>query len=174
MLELIERKEAYMGGYKAYCQAFYDCNILTFQPTNPAAIDDGWFQRTKEWYDKKAEGLIEHQPKSIHYWAVEGDRFIGEFQLRPELNEAIMNGIGSIGYSVTKSEWGRGYGKQILKLGLELAKAQGLQKVFLIINSDNLRSCAVCESNGGRLYDEIILTSDAEGSRQVKRYWIYL
>lgn len=39
-------------------------------------------------------------------------KFVGEFQLRTEFPEKVMLDIGSIGYAVKVSEWGKGYGTQ--------------------------------------------------------------
>lgn len=174
MLKLIKRDKSYIKGYKEYCQEYYDQNIVSFKPTNPKNIDDDWFENSIEWYSKKEQGLILGQPKSIHYWAVDEEKFIGEFQLRPELDDNLMKSIGSIGYSVRTTEWGKGYGKEILKLGLEISKDLGIDKVLLIINSDNIKSCHICEICGGILHDEIELESHVEGRRMVRRYWIYL
>jgi hypothetical protein len=77
-----------MAGYKAYCQELYDNGVLYFRPTDPSRIDDGWFERTKPLYDQKEQGLIEGQSPSIHYWAVDGERFIGEFQLRTQFTDS--------------------------------------------------------------------------------------
>ena len=104
----------------------YDNNIIYFRPTNPNNIDEDWFVRTKSWYDKKEKGLIEGQPISFHYWAVDDGKFIGEFQLRTEFPEKVMLDIGSIGYAVRVPEWGNGYGTEILRHGLEIAKEHGL------------------------------------------------
>ena len=87
MLTLIKRCPEYTGGCKAYCQELYDDHVIYFSPTNPATIDDNWFVRTKPWYDRKERGLQEGQPVSIHYWAIDQDKFIGEFQLRTEFPE---------------------------------------------------------------------------------------
>ena len=174
MLKLIKRDKSFVKGYKAYCQEFYDNEIKTFVPSNPLNIDDDWFDRTYEWYAKKEDGLLPDKPKSIHYWAVDGEKFVGEFQLRPEIDEKLMNGIGSIGYSVRCSEWGKGYGKEILRQGLEISKGLGIEKVLLIINDDNIGSRQVCEQCGGVLMDKIELESDEEGTRLVRRYWIHL
>ena len=38
------------------------------------------------------------------------------------------------GYAVRASEQGKGYGKEILRLGLELAEQHGMEKVLLTIN----------------------------------------
>ena len=163
-----------MWGYREYCQELYDHNVVYFRPTNPERIDDHWFERTKEWYDRKEAGLIPGQPTSIHYWAVDDGKFIGEFQLRLELTEEVMKGIGSVGYAVRVSEQGKGYGKEILKQGLTIAKAYGMSKVLLNINSTNEASIHVCEGMGGRLMDTVKAYNEAEGEHLMRRYWIDL
>ena len=122
MLKLIKRSAEYVAGYKQYCQELYDNYVTYFRPTNPNLIDDGWFERTKPFYDKKEEGLLEGYPKGFHYWAIDNGKFIGEFQLRTEFTDKIMNNIGSIGYAVKVSEWGKGYGTEILVKGQKLQK----------------------------------------------------
>lgn len=132
MLQLIKRCPEYTLGYKEYCKELYDNNVIYFRPSNPNSIDEDWFSRTKSWYDKKEKGLIEGQPISFHYWAVDNGKFIGEFQLRTEFPEKVMLDIGSIGYAVRVSEWGKGYGIEILRGGLEIAKEHGMERVFKI------------------------------------------
>ena len=174
MLMLIRRNPLFLGGYKEYCQEFYDHNIVYFRPTNPERIDDTWFERTADWYTKKELGLIPEQPISFHYWAVNGDRFIGEFQLRTELTEKIMTGIGSIGFSVRVTEQGKGYGKEILRQGLDIAREHNLEKVLLTINDQNTKSAHICEKLGGVLMDKIAVYNSDEGEHVMRRYWIYL
>ena len=55
-----------------------------------------------------------------------------------------MNDIGSIGYAVRISEWGKGYGTEILRQGLEIAKEKGMEKVLLNINENNAASIRLC------------------------------
>ena len=88
---------------------------------------------TKDWYDRKEKGLVEGQPVSFHYWAVDDGRFIGEFQLRTEFPQKVILDIGSVGYAVRVSEWNKGYGTQILHRGLEIAREHGMEKVLLNI-----------------------------------------
>ena len=71
MLQLIARSPEYVSGYRDYCREFYDNHIVYFRPVHPDFIDDGWFERTKDWYDKKEKGLIKGRPVSFHYWAVD-------------------------------------------------------------------------------------------------------
>lgn len=174
MLELIKRCPEYMIGYKEYCQEMYDSDVVYFRPTDPKTIDDEWFFRTKAWYDRKEKGLVEGQPVSFHYWAVDGGRFIGEFQLRTEFPEKVMKDIGSIGYAVRVSEQGKGYGKAILRLGLEIAIQHGMDRVLLTINDSNKASIRVCEELGGVWEDTIEAYNDAEGQHLLRRYWIDL
>ena len=116
MVQLIKRCPEYVSGYRDYCRELYDNNITYFRPTNPDSIDKDWFLRTKDWYDKKEKGLIEGQSKSFHYWAIDDGKFIGEFQLRTEFTDKVLNDIGSVGYAVRVSEWRKGYGSEILRL----------------------------------------------------------
>ena len=174
MMELIKRCPEYVRGYKEYCQELYDNHVNYFRPTNPTSIDDECFFRTKSWYDRKEQGLVEGQPVSFHYWAIENGKFIGEFQLRTEFPEKVMLEIGSIGYAVRVSEQGKGYGKEILRLGLELAKQHGMEQVLLTINDKNKASIHVCEKMGGIWQDTIEAYNDAEGQHLLRRYWITL
>lgn len=116
--------------------------------------------------------MIAGQPVGFHYWAVNEDKFIGEFQLRTELTEQVMTGIGSIGYAVRVSEWGKGYGTEILKQGLQIAKEHGMEKVMLNINENNLASIHVCDKLGGKLHDTIEANNSAEGRHLMRRYWM--
>ncbi|MBO5777949.1 MAG: GNAT family N-acetyltransferase [Clostridia bacterium] len=174
MVELIKRCPEYTMGYKEYCQELYDNRVIYFRPTNPKSIDDNWFFRTQSWYDKKEKGLMEGQPISFHYWAIDNGRFIGEFQLRTDFSEKVMLEIGSIGYAVRVSQWGKGYGTEILRLGLELAKKHGMKKVLLTINDQNKASIHICEKLGGVLMDTIEAYNEAEGHHRLRRYWIIL
>lgn len=174
MLELIRLNAKYVDGYKEYCQEFWNYDIRTFRPTNPAFIDDTWFERTKSWYDNKEKGLIQGQPTSFHYWAVDGDNFVGEFQLRTGFSEKVMKEIGSIGYSVRITEQGKGYGTEILKQGLAKAREHYLEKVLLTINDQNKVSAHICEKLGGVLMDRIPACNSDEGKHIIRRYWIYL
>ena len=173
-MKLIKRCPEFVAGYKEYCQELYDNHVIYFRPTDPKVIDDVWFFRTKSWYDRKELGQVEGQPISFHYWAIDNGRFIGEFQLRTEFPEKVMSDIGSIGYAVRVSEQGKGYGKEILRLGLEIAKQHGMGKVLLTINDKNTASIRICEALGGIWKDTIDAYNDAEGQHLLRRYWIPL
>jgi predicted acetyltransferase len=174
VLELVERCPALVGGYRDYCREAYAHRARFFVPSDPARIDDGWFARTKGWYDRKERGLVPGQPAGFHRWAVDGALFVGEFQLRTALTEEVMNGIGSVGYAVRVSLQGRGYGTELLRRGLDFARRQGMTRVLLNISADNAVSIHVCEKLGGVLMDTIRAHSAAEGDHLMRRYFIGL
>ena len=174
MLKLIKRCPEYVQGYREYCRELYDNGEPYFRPTPPETIDETWFARTRPWYDRKEQGLLPGVARSYHYWAVDGDRFIGEFQCRTEFTEKVLNEIGSIGYAVRPSEWGKGYGTMILRQGLEIAKSLGMEKVLFTVNEENQPSLHVIEKMGGVLADTIDAYTEAEGHHRLRRYWITL
>ena len=62
MLRLIRRCPGFVSGYRDYCRELYENDVRFFRPTPPEAVDEGWFARTKDWYDRKEKGLVEDQP----------------------------------------------------------------------------------------------------------------
>lgn len=118
--------------------------------------------------------MIDGQPRSINLWAIDDTKFIGEFQLRPELTEEIMTTIGSIGYSVRVTEQGKGYGKLILEKGLDYARHLKLEKVILLIEESNTTSRSLCESFNGKYFDTIMIKSNNNCVSKMYRYCIIL
>ena len=86
----------------------------------------------------------------------------------------MLTDIGSIGYAVRVSEQRKGYGTEILRQGLILAKGHGIKKVLFTINEKNAASIHVCEKLGGKLQDTIDAYNEAEGHHLLRQYWITL
>jgi predicted acetyltransferase len=103
------------------------------------------------------------------YWLIDGNEYIGTLHVRHELNEQLLIWGGHIGYRIRPSHRQRGYGKEILRLGLEKANAMGLKRVLLTCDEDNIGSKKIIEYNGGKLENAVLI----EGSPVKKlRYWI--
>ncbi len=85
------------------------------------------------------------------YWLYDDYRPVGSAKLRYELTAALRVEGGNIGYGVRPSERGKGYGRLLLGLMLAEAGRQGLDRVLITINNDNLPSLRVARANGGRL-----------------------
>jgi predicted acetyltransferase len=112
--------------------------------------------------------VVPKVPFSV-FWLVEDETFIGQLKLRHELNAHLRQEGGHVGYSIRPSRRGKGYGRLILKLGLEECRRVGLDRVLVTCGDDNLASARIIEANGGRLEDVI---DHPTGRGRVRRYWI--
>lgn len=105
------------------------------------------------------------------YWLIDEEEFIGRISIRPKLNECLAYVGGHIGYDIRPSKRKHGYGKIILRLGLEKARMLGcFEKVLLTCDEENIGSKKIIESNGGILKDKFSINNQLEKLR----YWIYL
>ena len=90
-------------------------------------------------------------------------RALGFLNLRLRLNEGLLNYAGHIGYSIRPSERGKGYAKETLRQGLQVAKEKNIEKALVTCSVNNPASRAVILANGGLIEDV------RDG---VERYWI--
>ena len=88
---------------------------------------------------------------------------LGFLNLRLRLNNFLLEKGGHIGYSIRPSERGKGYAKETLRQGLQLAKAKNIKKALVTCSVNNPASRAVILANGGLLEDV---------RNGVERYWI--
>ena len=88
---------------------------------------------------------------------------LGFLNLRLRLNNFLLEKGGHIGYSIRPSERGKGYAKETLRQGLQLAKAKNIKKALVTCSVNNLASRSVILANGGLIEDV------RDG---VERYWI--
>src|SRR5260370_3227999 len=89
------------------------------------------------------------------FWLIDGDEFVGRLSVRHELNEQLLLFGGHIGYEIQPSKTKQGYGKEILRLGLEKARDIGLHMVLGTCDEDNIGSKKIIEHNGGKLEDAL-------------------
>ena len=88
---------------------------------------------------------------------------LGFLNLRLRLNEDLLNYAGHIGYSIRPSERGKGYAKETLRQGLQVAKEKNIKKALVTCSVNNPASRTVILANGGLIEDV------RDG---VERYWI--
>lgn len=91
------------------------------------------------------------------------DRAIGFLNLRLMLNKKLLEKSGHIGYSIRPSQRNKGYGKQILALGLQEAYRKNIREVLVTCHESNVASRAIILANGGILEDV---------RKGMERYWI--
>lgn len=90
---------------------------------------------------------------------------LGFLNLRLRLNDYLLENGGHIGYSIRPSERGKGYAKESLRQGLQVAKEKNIKKALVTCSTENPASRAVIVTNGG-LFEDV--------RNGVERYWIDL
>lgn len=97
------------------------------------------------------------------------NKVCGSISIRHELNEFLLEFGGHIGYSVTPSERGKGYGKLQLKMALEIDKDLGIEKCLITADKTNTLSNKTIISEGGVLENTVMWNNEP-----LNRYWINL
>ena len=95
----------------------------------------------------------------------EAGQALGFLNLRLRLNDYLLENGGHIGYSIRPSERGKGYAKESLRQGLQVAKEKNIKKALVTCSVENPASRAVILANGGLIEDI---------RNGVERYWIDL
>mgnify|MGYP001378423446 FL=1 len=90
---------------------------------------------------------------------------VGFLNLRLRLNDYLLEVGGHIGYPIRPSERGKGYAKEALRQGLQVAKEKNIKKALVTCSTENPASRAVIVANGGELEDV---------RNGTERYWIDL
>ena len=99
------------------------------------------------------------------YWLYDGEKPVGHGRIRHWLTEKLKAESGHIGYAITVSQRGKGYGTEILRLLLEECRKMDIQVVQVGANKENVHSNKVILRNGGVL---------VESGEQKNKYYIYL
>ena len=88
---------------------------------------------------------------------------VGFLNLRLRLSAYLLEEGGHIGYSIRPSERGKGYAKEALHQGLQVAKEKNIHRALVTCSTENPASRAVILANGGQLEDV---------RNGTERYWI--
>lgn len=174
MLKLIEADRKYLDQYKeAYIESLKQIelgNIKTHDMMfmNPDEVDV--VQKFKDNRDQSK--LPSYFVPSYDYFAVDDDKFIGVIHIRIRLTENLIRYGGHIGYAINPKYWNMGYGKKLLKLGLDKSKSLIEEaRVLITCDDDNIGSYKIIESNGGILENKLE-NEDCGEKFLTRRYWI--
>lgn len=106
---------------------------------------------TKEDNSSKGIGLKPGYVPQTIFWAYADNKPIGLVKIRHYLTDALREHGGHIGYALIPEERGKGYGKELLRLGIEQAKKLGIEEVLATCKVANIPSRKVIEANGGKV-----------------------
>ncbi len=98
-----------------------------------------------------------------------GEEIVGRVSIRFELNEYLASAGGHIGYAVLPAYRRHGYGTEILRQALVVARASGVADVLVTCAIDNVGSRAIIERCGGE-FESVV--NDPRENVEKRRYWI--
>ena len=106
-----------------------------------------------------------------HYWLMaENNEIVGALRVRHNIDTPFLSHeAGHIGYDIAPSFRKRGYGTQMLKLGLAKAKSLNLHSVLITADEDNIASRKIIESNGGIL-EQVVMGEVFPNP--IAKYWV--
>ena len=146
MAEFEEAQSAHDGG-------FWDAENFSYED---------WLETSRN--KEMGIGLLENRVPSIQFVLFdESVRALGFLNLRLRLHEGLLNYAGHIGYSIRPSERGKGYAKEALRQGLQVAKEKNIPRALVTCSTENPASRAVILANGGQFEDV---------RNGTERYWI--
>ena len=111
------------------------------------------------------EGLVH----SDFLLAEVGGDIVGRVSIRYELNQALAEKGGHVGYGVRPAFRRRGFATEVLRQSVARIHAAGVERILVVCDDDNVGSATVIERCGGVL--ESVVTPD-DGSAPFRRYWI--
>jgi predicted acetyltransferase len=134
----------------------------------PAVLNfEGYLRRLDNY--RRGEQLPPDRVPGTEFWLEHGGVLLAGLRLRFRLNFELEREGGHIGYDVRPSARRRGYGTQLLALGLVEARARGIWPVLITADADNIGSIRIIEKNGGVLAEEAI---SVQTLKPIRRYWI--
>jgi predicted acetyltransferase len=93
---------------------------------------------------------------------------VGRISLRHRLTDFLENFGGHIGYAVRPAYRRRGIATEILRQGVIIARAEGIEQILVTCDQSNRASASIIARAGGVLEDVRV---DPEGIPR-ERYWI--
>lgn len=125
-----------------------------------------WLAHTHRMETEAPDGFV--TAHTYFYTGAEG-YILGALNLRHTLSDFLLRFGGHIGYGIRPSARRRGHAAAMLAEGLCRARGQGLSRVLLTCDKENIASARTILRNGGVLENEV-----PEEGRITQRYWIDL
>lgn len=146
MTEFEETQSAHDGG-------FWDADDFVYE---------AWLESNRDM--EMGLGIPEGWVPAVQLVAFARDgQAVGFLNLRLRLSAYLLEEGGHIGYSIRPSERGKGYAKEALRQGLQVAKEKNIKRAMVTCSTENPASRAVILANGGQFEDV---------RNGTERYWI--
>ena len=174
MLKLIDADKKYLDQYKeAYKEALDKVNNGIIKKHNMMFLNPDEVDVVESFMNNRDQSkLPSYYVPSYDFFAVDDDKLVGVIHIRVRLTENLLRYGGHIGYAVNPKYWKMGYGKEILKLGLEQYKDLiEDDRILVTCDDDNIGSSKIIEANGGEL-ENVIPNEDNGEKFLTRRYWI--
>ena len=147
-MELVSPSADFLKDFEDALHELHATNGLAFwHELGPPASVEEYIRIRLDHAESK--NLPEGWVASTTFWLVEDGELIGETVVRHELTDHLRNIGGQIGYWIRPSKRNKGYGRLILQMALQKAKALGLEKIVITCDENNIGSRKIIEFNGG-------------------------
>lgn len=113
------------------------------------------------------QNIPEGYVQSSTLWLIKGEEIVGVTNIRHCLNDAIAYCGGHIGLGIRPSSRGKGYGKLLMKLSIDLLQGMAVQPIHIHCHKGNPASANTIKACGGVLESEITV-----GDEVVQRYLV--
>ncbi len=143
-----------------------DLNLYTFV-WEPGMRHDEHLQLLRDQKDKsKLEP--DRVPSAMLYGFV-NEKIVGRVNVRYELNRALMERGGHVGYAVNPGHRENGYATKMFEQSLKFCQTLGLIEILVTCEDQNVPSRKIVERFGGSL-ESRFFAEDIE--KFVRRYWL--
>ncbi|MBQ6324236.1 MAG: GNAT family N-acetyltransferase [Bacilli bacterium] len=174
MLKLIEPDKKYLDQYQeAYIYSVKEMESGNLKKHDMMFLNPEEKDIIQYLKDNRDQSKLPYEyVPSYDFFAVDGDKLIGVIQIRIRLTEKLLRYGGHIGYGINPKYWKKGYGKELLRIGLN--QYQGLieeDNILITCDDDNIGSYKIIEANGGVLENKV--ENEDRGEKFItRRYWI--
>jgi len=176
MLKLILPQKKYLSSVREaiveYKEAPSEFEVHTVSKMIAAADNDFADYFTTIENNRLGIGLAPDRVAQTIFWLVDGDKYIGSFDLRHKLTPELEQVGGHIAYQIRPSEQHKGYAVVGLKLCLQKASEMGIEKVLITCEEDNIGSYTVMQK-AMLGYGGCEIAPVFKNGVQNRRVWIY-
>lgn len=111
-----------------------------------------WLAKMDDWANER--NLPEGYVKQVTYWLMADDVPVGYARLRYKLTEKSREYGGSFGYAIDPIQRKKGYGFILINKLIALAKEEGIDEFFSMVDKNNVASNKIMLKNGGYIFKE--------------------